>query len=285
MKPPPVLSEGVMQTERLSLYQLQCRSGIASNEPVLFLGGSNFDLRLKRNFLNAGLLSWCDICTFEPRGIGRSGQPDGLWEMQDYAKDAFAYLDALGLETVSIIGESFGGMTALHMALLAPQRIRRLALASATPGGEGGSSYDIARFLDLPLTQAAEHTLLIQDSRHRDMKTNQPELFRTLLKQRLAFETAFREQADRKSGFRRLLAARAAHNVWDRLAEITCEVIIIAGRTDRQAPAAFQRAMAHRLPNGIYREFEGGHGVLFSEAVPLRRLKSLWAPSREAAVI
>lgn len=51
----------------------------------------------------------------------------------DLAADVLAFADALGLATFHLLGYSMGGMTALHVAVRAPERLRSLVVVSATP--------------------------------------------------------------------------------------------------------------------------------------------------------
>ncbi|NNM45610.1 alpha/beta fold hydrolase [Knoellia koreensis] len=62
-------------------------------------------------------------------GFGYTEAPDGF----DYSLDAWlnhliGFLDALGLDRVSIVGNSFGGGLAMHLAARAPERVDRLVL-------------------------------------------------------------------------------------------------------------------------------------------------------------
>ncbi|MFJ9456987.1 alpha/beta fold hydrolase [Kitasatospora sp. NPDC101447] len=61
------------------------------------------------------------------RGHGDSGRPGayGLPEMRD---DVLAFLDALGLDRVDLVGHSMGGAVAYLLAQAAPQRVHRLVL-------------------------------------------------------------------------------------------------------------------------------------------------------------
>ncbi|MGX9355485.1 alpha/beta fold hydrolase [Roseobacteraceae bacterium S113] len=255
--------EGALRTARLTVHHLAVTRPHAPK--VLFLGGSNFDLRLKRSFLGTELARHCNLVTYEPRGIGRTQQPDGRWTMEDYARDALAVLDAVGWERASILGESFGGMTGLHVAQLAPERVSCLVVASATAGGPVHASYDISSFLDLPLQEAAEQALCLQDTRHIALRDTDPDAFAQALEARIAFETAFRDPSVDTGGYRRLLDARRGHDCTDALSAIETPTHVIAGRFDKQARPDAQSALVAALPNGSLDMFDAGHGVVFAD--------------------
>ncbi|MEM8916679.1 MAG: alpha/beta hydrolase, partial [Pseudomonadota bacterium] len=259
----PVADEGMLATERLRVSHLRTRPPSATAPKVLLLGGSNFDLRLKRSFLHTSLAAQCELATYEPRGIGRTDQPDGPWVMEDYARDALAVLDALGWPEAIVVGESFGGMTALHLALMAPSRIQRLVIASAGAGGPHHASFDISTLLRLPRDQAAHVALFLQDTRNALLCREQPDVFAERLAERLDFETAFETPSVTNGGYARLLKARQQHDCTRQLSKITIPTTVIAGCFDRQAPPEVQRALADRLPNADFHLFEAGHSVLF----------------------
>lgn len=100
-----------------------------SGPPLLFLGGSNFDLSIKTTVFDSHLPEHFTVAAADPRGLGQTDQPDGEWSMKDYVNDALLVMDALGWTQVDVLGESFGAMVALNMALIAPERIHRMALA------------------------------------------------------------------------------------------------------------------------------------------------------------
>lgn len=260
--------EGPLPTARLTVHHLAIQRPGAPR--VLLLGGSNFDLRLKRAFLDTSLAREADLVTYEPRGIGRTEQPDGPWTMDDYARDALAVLDALEWDQVVVIGESFGGMTALQLALLAPERVLRLVLASATQGGPNYASYDVSEFLKLPLAEAARRALCLQDSRHLAMQETDPEGFARALGARLAFEEAFRVPSVTSGGYGRLLAARRKHDCSDQLQFIDHPTSVIAGRFDMQARPDAQAALAAALPQAELTLLDAGHGVLFTDPEAVR---------------
>ena len=71
----------------------------------------------------------------DQRGRGRSAyDPDPANYRPDvYAADMFALLDSLGIETVTIIGTSMGGLIAMIMAAMQPQRIAGIVFNDVGP--------------------------------------------------------------------------------------------------------------------------------------------------------
>ena len=77
------------------------------------------------------------IVTFDNVGVGGStgATPSTFTEM---ARDAIAFLDALELEQVDLLGFSIGSFVAQELALIRPAMVRRLILASSAPQGAAG---------------------------------------------------------------------------------------------------------------------------------------------------
>jgi len=71
---------------------------------------------------------------FDPPGIGRSPTPALPMSMQALASLGAALLDEFGIESAHVLGASFGGAVAQHMAICHPTRVRRLVLASTSFG-------------------------------------------------------------------------------------------------------------------------------------------------------
>lgn len=67
------------------------------------------------------------------RGHGDSERPARGYAMTDFAADVIAFMDALGLPQVILVGHSMGSLVAQEAALNAPERVTRLILiGSAT---------------------------------------------------------------------------------------------------------------------------------------------------------
>ncbi len=77
------------------------------------------------------------VVTFDNVGVGRSTgtTPSTITQM---AVDAIAFLDAIELVKVDVLGFSIGSFVAQELALIRPALVRRLVLASSAPQGAAG---------------------------------------------------------------------------------------------------------------------------------------------------
>src|SRR5918996_86118 len=65
---------------------------------------------------------------FDQRGHGNSDKPECCYTGDDYAADVDAFMDAVGIEKATLVGDSSGGMIAQRVALDYPHRVSRLVL-------------------------------------------------------------------------------------------------------------------------------------------------------------
>jgi pimeloyl-ACP methyl ester carboxylesterase len=73
------------------------------------------------------------VIAFDNAGFaGSSGEPPKT--LEGLANDTAAFLDALGIRKVDVLGFSYGGYTAQQLVLNHPELVRRLILASSGPG-------------------------------------------------------------------------------------------------------------------------------------------------------
>jgi pimeloyl-ACP methyl ester carboxylesterase len=77
------------------------------------------------------------VVTFDNAGVGGSTgtTPDTIEQM---ARDAIAFLGAMELSQIDLLGFSIGSFVAQQIALVRPALVRRLILASAAPQGAAG---------------------------------------------------------------------------------------------------------------------------------------------------
>ncbi|WP_405476386.1 alpha/beta fold hydrolase [Streptomyces sp. NBC_00009] len=101
-----------------------------------------------------GLAAERRVILVDLRGVGRSGgtTPDTFEAMAD---DTVAFLDALGVDAVDLLGYSLGGIVAQVVAQQYPDRVRRIILAATTPAGAQGPAATGAT-LQAAIQQATE---------------------------------------------------------------------------------------------------------------------------------
>src|SRR5438445_9941392 len=118
---------------RFAYRQLGTETGV----PVIFLHHlaavlDNWDPRVID-----GIATRHRVITFDNRGVGASqgSTPDSIEAM---ARDAVAFIRALGFDQVDLLGFSMGGFVAQVIAQKEPQLVRKIILAGTGPaGGEG----------------------------------------------------------------------------------------------------------------------------------------------------
>ena len=77
------------------------------------------------------------VTAFDNAGVeGSSGTTPNTFEQM--ARDVIAYVTAMGLDQVDILGYSIGSFVAQEMALIRPDLVRRVVLASSAPKGATG---------------------------------------------------------------------------------------------------------------------------------------------------
>jgi 2-hydroxymuconate-semialdehyde hydrolase len=77
-------------------------------------------------------------------GFGYTERPEGVqYGMEAWTEHLLGFLDALGLEKVALVGNSFGGALALGLGIRAPERVEKLVLM-----GSVGVPFEITPGLD-----------------------------------------------------------------------------------------------------------------------------------------
>src|SRR5687768_10318163 len=75
----------------------------------------------------AATLDGLDAIAVDLPGFGNSPEPDSGWGAAEYATSVLPVLDELGPAPV-VLGHSFGGRVAVHLAASAPDRVGALVL-------------------------------------------------------------------------------------------------------------------------------------------------------------
>lgn len=77
------------------------------------------------------------LILLDNRDSGRSSHCSETYTTETMACDVLGLMDQLGIGRTHLLGTSMGGMIAQQVALMAPERVISLILASTTSWGEG----------------------------------------------------------------------------------------------------------------------------------------------------
>jgi len=232
-----------------------CYEMAGDGDPVLLISGTGGDLR-NAPLGDNPLVREFSVVAYDQRGLGQTAKPDVAYTMADYTDDAVALLDALGVERVHVVGISFGGMVAQHMAVRYGDRVGRLVLCCTSSGGRGQASADLVALSQLPDDERDARFLSLLDTRCRPGEPVPEELVPILEARKHHIQAS---EPEALMGARRQLEARADHDVYDALASIASPTLVIGGRTDGIAPVANMDAIAAQIPDSERLVCHGGH--------------------------
>ena len=208
---------------------------------------------------------------FDNRGTGRSSKEPGPFSMEQFADDAVAVLDALGIEQAHVMGVSMGGFVAQHVALRAQDRVRSLVLVGTGPGGPehaGVPAETLEAWLanaQLPPDEYARQTMHFSFS--PGWSEAHGKLFEELLAARIEHPTppeCWRAQFDATVPFLRVGLP---------VEKIAVPVLVIHGDADRVVPVSNGRLLARRIPGAELVVLSGrGHVVQLESPHELNRI-------------
>ena len=203
------------------------------------------------------------IISFDYRGVGATTGEQGT-SIADMAKDAIAFIHALGYKQVDIVAFSMGGFITQEILLIEPALIRKIILAGTGPrGGEG-----VSDVVGLTYKDVFKGILTFRDPKFYLFFTQNKvgkEAARDFLK-RLKERTGNRDKKVKLSVLKKQLKAIAdwGHATPADLSVFKHPVLVANGDHDRMVPTANSYDLAKRFPNAeiiIYPN--SGHGGIF----------------------
>jgi pimeloyl-ACP methyl ester carboxylesterase len=118
-------------------YEVQ---GAAGDPPLVLLEGMGAQMiGWRQGFVDLLAAQDLRVIRMDNRDVGLSDklgkwhQHDARYSLRDMADDVCRVLDALGLESAHIVGQSMGGIIAQTMAIHRPDRVRSLGLIYTAP--------------------------------------------------------------------------------------------------------------------------------------------------------
>ena len=266
-------------TTEADLHEVTTESGVlryydvGDGPPLLLIHGSGPGVTGWRNFGG-------NLATFSPSfrclvlelpGFGVS-DPTDQHPMLSSAPAVIAFLDALGIESVDIVGNSMGGMVAAQVAIQQPERVRRLV----TVGGIGrnilspspGEGIKLLQdFTEEPTRERLESWLqsMVYDpatvtDEMREARWAQATEEKTLASARMMYSRAAMELGlamQDKSEKRPL---------WADLHRIQAKTLITWGRDDRVSPVDMALLPMRTIPHVELHVFPNcGHWVMIEQ--------------------
>ncbi len=186
-------------------------------------------------------------------GYGASA-PEAELTYAAIADRLVAFLDELELETVDLVGLSFGGMHALHTALHSPERVRRMVLSNTSPafGMNGTTPADWKAQRLGPIDSGATPATMAPKVLDAIVgKALEPSLRADLV------DAFGRISVD---GFRAAVECLPHNDIRSRLTELEHQCLVIVGEIDQETPVAYAKVLADGLANAEFVILEGiGH--------------------------
>jgi pimeloyl-ACP methyl ester carboxylesterase len=237
--------------------------GPHTGTPVIFLNHlagvlDNWDPRVVD-----GIAARHHVITFDNRGVGAS-QGTTPRSVTAMARDAVAFIRALGHDQVDLLGFSLGGFVAQVIAEGEPRLVRKMILAGTGPaGGEG-----IDKVTPITLLDTVKATLTFKDPKEYLFftRTANGKAAARQFVNRLKERTDNRDKPISVTAFRNQL--KAIHD-WglqepSDLSVIHQPVLVANGDHDRMVPSNNSADLARHLPNARLTLYpDAGHGGIF----------------------
>lgn len=242
--------------------------GPATGVPLLFLNHITAVLDDWDPAVVDGFAAERRVVLVDLRGVGGSGgeTPDNIEAM---AVDALAFVEALGLGTVDLLGFSLGGMVAQEIVQQRPDLVRRVILAGTSPAGDEGVA-DWGTKLQAAFGKAAaegghpKHSLFFSPSAASQASA---EAFLARLDER-------GDDRDAPVSQETIGAQLAAAARWEKestsagLATLTSPVLVVNGDEDVMVPTVNSFHLARLLPVAKLAVYpDSGHGGIFQHHV------------------
>lgn len=223
--------------------------GDASKPPLVLLNSIGTEMGMWDRAVPA-LLDHFLLLRIDTRGHGASDVAPGDHSLETLARDVLAVMDAAGIARATVAGVSLGGMIAMELALLAPDRLTGLGLIGTT------AALYSAMWNDRMAKVRAEGMAAIADTVMTRFLTPQfiaarPEYAQTI------HRTVLSTPAE---GYAGCGAAIRDMALLDRLSAITTPTVVVVGRSDVSTPLAGNGdTLLERIPGAVLEEVDGPH--------------------------
>jgi pimeloyl-ACP methyl ester carboxylesterase len=205
------------------------------------------------------------VVAFDNCGVGASSgtTPNTVEEM---ARGALSYLEAMELDKVDVLGFSIGSFVAQEMALIRPDLARRVVLAASAPKGAAGMhgwAPAVMNAIGKRDTEPEGYLRVFYSPSNASQSAGRESLKRSVARV---------EDRDRPVSWETRLAQYDAVCTWgipdysqlQRLQAITAPVFVASGDSDPMILPRYSHLLAGLLPNASLTTYaDAAHGFLF----------------------
>lgn len=202
-------------------------------------------------------------------GFGYTERPAGIrYNLGTWVRHAADFLDAVGAESVDVVGNSFGGALAIALAIRHPARVRRLVLM-----GSAGVRFELTEGLDAVwgYTPSVENMRRIMGVFAHDRSLISDELAE--LRYRASIRPGYQEAFAQMFPPPRQRWVDGLASSEDDIRALDKETLIIHGREDRVIPAATSYKLFELIERSQLHVFgRCGHWTQIEHAARFNRL-------------
>ena len=264
----PLQNARVGLDKRYTLRYLDVGSGPA----VVLIHGLAGDLSAWRAQV-ALLRPHFRVIAFDNRGAGASSQVDEPVSTQDLAQDTLQLMTHAGIESAHVVGRSMGGAVAQHMALMAPSRVRTLALCASFAKLDALGSrvlHNMREALEWRGSWADHARHSVQNFVSAGFFNGQPDKV-------AAIEALLGGETRLPACYSRQNRACQDHDTLGALSHIAQPTLVMGGDADPICSMTATRALHAGLPNARLEVFEGAsHFFLMEQPERFNRLLLEW---------
>jgi len=234
----------IQTVNNIKIYYEQHGSG----DDLILIGGLTSDHQVWKSTLRE-FAKHFRVTIFDNRGAGQSDTPDYPYTMEMMANDTLQLMAALSISRAHIVGHSMGGGIAQQIALMAPEKINKLAIvcSRSKPNALAKIVFSTREKLieknvgDDLVAQYMMPFLFGNDF------LNKPLLTKGFIQWTL--RNPFPQSA---LGYQHQLQASNQRDFSDQLSQITTPTLVIAGEEDMLMRPKQAEIMSKALKNGTF---------------------------------
>lgn len=225
--------------------------GASDGLPVLLLHGVTDSWRSFEPLLPHLPDSWRLIVPSQ-RGHGASDKPIDAYRTRQFAADAAALIESLGLAPAIVVGHSMGAVHAMRLALDRPELVRGLVGVGAFARfADKAEVLEFHRSTIVPLTDPVPYALAEEFQRSTLAREVPATLLQTMIEQSLMVPARV---------WRESFAGLLEDDFSDELGRISAPTLLLRGADDVLVPQADTDALLRAMPHAQHITWDGfGH--------------------------